>query len=195
MPSIGRIIGQVPLLESERLIFRAFTEDDFKPMARFFADPVSVFYGGPCGRDDAWRKFAAYPGHWALRGYGPWALEYNVRGAFVGLCGPWYPEGWIEPEITWALVPEYHGNGFATEAARRALRSAYEDFGWTTAISVISLDNPASAAVAVRVGAKIEATVNYRYGAAHLYRHASPSEVLGDAWIAATGDAANLRSV
>src|SRR5690606_18513350 len=57
-----------------------------------------------------------YPGHWALRGYGPWALERKDTGAFVGLCGPWYPEGWIEPEITWALMPGHHGLGFATEA-------------------------------------------------------------------------------
>ena len=165
------MIGRVPILESERLIYRAFTEDDFEPMAHFFADPVSVYYGGPCDREDAWRKFATYPGHWALRGYGPWALEDKVTHLFVGLCGPWYPEGWIEPEITWALVPEHHGKGYATEAAKRALRSAYEDFGWASAISVISVDNAASAAVAERLGATIEAKIEYRYGPAHLYRH------------------------
>lgn len=48
----------IPTLESERLVLRAFQPDDFEPMAAFFADPVSAFYGGPCNREDAWRKFA-----------------------------------------------------------------------------------------------------------------------------------------
>lgn len=165
----------IPTLESDRLILRGFQEADFEPMAAFYADPISSFYGGPCDRNQAWRKFAAYPGHWALRGYGPWALESKASGAFIGICGMWYPEGWIAPEITWALVPGNHGQGFATEAADRALRSAYEDFEWPTAVSVIAVGNPASAAVAQRIGATLEAEVEYAYGPAHLYRHRAPS--------------------
>ncbi|MEX1166049.1 MAG: GNAT family N-acetyltransferase, partial [Hydrogenophaga sp.] len=165
----------IPTLHSERLILRAFTQADFEPMARFYADPVSAFYGGPCGRDDAWRKFAAFLGHWALRGYGPWAMEEKASVALVGLSGLWYPEGWLAPEITWALVPGQHGEGFATEGALRALRSAYEDFGWTTAISVISVHNSASEAVALRMGAQQESLTEYRHGPAKVYRHLSPA--------------------
>ena len=163
-----------PTHETDRLILRGYREDDFEPMAEFFADPVSQFYGGPCGRDDAWRKFAAYPGHWALRGYGPWAIERRDTNEFIGICGPWYPEGWIEPEITWALAPGHHGQGFATEAARAALDIAYRDFGWTTAVSVIALANPASAAVAERLGATPESRIEGRYGTADVYRHQPP---------------------
>ena len=137
----------IPTIESERLILREFRESDFEGMAAFFADDMSSFYGGPCSRDDAWRKFAAYSGHWNLRGYGPWALEDKATRTYVGLCGPWFPEGWVEPEITWALVPGNTGKGFATEAAQRAIRSAFEDFGWTTAVSVISTQNAASLAL------------------------------------------------
>jgi RimJ/RimL family protein N-acetyltransferase len=164
----------IPTLESERLILRAFTQNDFDPMAGFFADPVSASYGGPCQRDEAWRKFAVYPGHWALRGYGPWALEEKASGAFVGLAGLWFPQGWVEPEITWALLPGQHGKGYATEAAQRALQAAYEHFGWTTAVSVISTDNTASLAVAERLGAQRESTIPFRQGLAHVYRHAGP---------------------
>jgi ribosomal-protein-alanine N-acetyltransferase len=163
----------IPTLESTRLVLRAFRQTDFEAMAGFFADPVSAFYGGPCGREEAWRKFAVYSGHWLLRGYGPWALEEKASGAFVGLSGMWYPEGWAEPEITWALVPGQHGKGYATEAARRALRAAYEDFGWATAVSVVSVHNTASQAVAERMGARHEADITYRHGPAKLYRHVS----------------------
>ena len=163
----------VPTLDTDRLLMREFRGDDFEQMVGFYADPISRFYGGPCDRQEAWRKFAMYPGHWALRGFGPWALELKATGEYLGLCGLWYPDGWIEPEITWALLPAHHGNGFATEAARRALRAAYDDFGWSTAVSVIAVDNAASMAVASRLGATIEREVEYRYGRANLYRHAS----------------------
>jgi RimJ/RimL family protein N-acetyltransferase len=167
----------VPVLESERLILREFRETDFDTMAAFFADPMSKFYGGPVeDRSDAWRKFVMYPGHWMLRGYGPWALEEKATGTFVGQAGPWYPEGWIEPEITWALAPGHHGKGYATEAAGRSLQGAYELFGWSTAVSVISVDNPASIGVAERLGATCECEVEYRYGKALLYRHRGPTK-------------------
>jgi ribosomal-protein-alanine N-acetyltransferase len=171
--------GDIPTLESDRLVLRALREDDFETMATFYADSVSKHYGGPCEREDAWRKFAAYAGHWLLRGYGPWGIEIRRSGEFVGLSGLWFPEGWIEPEITWALAPAHHGNGYATEAAGRALRSAYEDFGWCTAASVISVENPASTAVARRLGATRERTVEFRYGEAELWRHRSLGELDG----------------
>lgn len=53
----------ITTLESARLILRPFNQSDFEPMAAFFADPVSAFYGGPCNREEAWRKFAVYSGH------------------------------------------------------------------------------------------------------------------------------------
>ena len=167
----------IPVYETERLILRAPTQADFEPMALFFSDPVSAFYGGPCEREDAWRKFAVYLGHWALRGFGPWALEEKSSGAFVGISGLWYPEGWVEPEITWALVPGQHGKGFATEAARAALQAAYQDYSWRTAVSVISVNNTASQAVAERLGAHEESLIAYRHGPAKVYRHLSPTEL------------------
>lgn len=164
----------VPTLESERLLLREFRESDFEPMAAFYASEISTFYGGPCSREEAWRKFAVYPGHWALRGFGPWALEEKATGQFVGITGLWYPEGWHAPEITWALVEAHHGKGYATEAAARSRQAAYEDFGWETAISVVALENQASARVAERLGAVNEGEIPFRYGLATVWRHRPP---------------------
>ena len=165
----------IPTLTTPRLRLTAFDEArHFEGVAAFFADPVSATYGGPCDRQDAWRKFATYLGHWAIRGYGPWAIESLETREFAGIVGPWSPEGWPEPEITWALSPAHHGRGYATEAAAAALTATYDLFGWTTATSVISVGNAASIAVAERLGATREAEVEFRYGAAYLYRHRPP---------------------
>ncbi|WP_271008018.1 GNAT family N-acetyltransferase [Paucibacter sp. B51] len=171
----SNFIAAIPSFESDRLRLRPFAEADFEGMARFFADPVSASYGGPCGRDEAWRKFAAYFGHWALRGYGPWALERKSDGMFLGLSGLWFPEGWLEPEITWALLPEAQGQGYATEAAGAALRAAYHHFGWQTAVSVIAAGNRPSVQVAERLGATLERSIPFRGGEGLVYRHQGPA--------------------
>ena len=165
----------IPEFESNRLRLRAFRNEDFEPMAMFFESEISHWYGGPCSRDEAWRKFAVYSGHWMLRGYGPWALEEKKSGQFVGLSGMWYPEGFPEPEISWALIPSQHGKGYAAEGANRALLAAYQHFGWQTAVSVVAEDNLPSHAVARRLGAQIERKVALRGGKADVYRHLSPT--------------------
>ena len=167
----------IPVLHTERLTLRGVTSDDFDAVAGFYADPVSALYGGPCDRVTAWRKFAAWLGHWALRDYGPWAMVETETGEFVGWTGMWGPEGWPEPEITWALLPQFHGKGFATEGAKRALRAAYEDFGWKTAISLIDDRNTPSVGVATRLGAVAERAEDLFGSAGTIYRHRPVAEL------------------
>jgi len=162
----------IPVFHTERLTLRGFEAADFDDVARFYADPNSTMYGGPCDRITAWRKVATYPGHWVLRGYGPFAIEETATGTFLGWSGMWDPEGWPEPEITWALLPEFQGRGFATEAARRSLQAAYEHFGWTTAISLIDDRNKASMAVALRIGATDECEADVFGSPGRIFRHA-----------------------
>ncbi len=161
----------VPTLETERLILRGVVEADFPAYADFFADEHSTFYGGPVERWEAWRKFATFSGHWVLRGYGPFALEDKATGAFIGVAGPWFPEGWPEPEITWALMLGQTGKGYATEAARRALAFARDTLGWTTAISLIDAQNGPSIALAKRLGAAYERDVVFSFATLGVYRH------------------------
>ena len=95
-----------PSLETSRLRLRQFAESDLDDYASMCADPEVMRYvgdRGPLSRDDTWRQLAMLVGHWALRGYGMWAVEELGSGAFVGRVGLHYPEGWPEPEIGWAI--------------------------------------------------------------------------------------------
>src|SRR5690606_35514779 len=123
----------------------------------FFASPRSAFVGGPQSRAESWRSFAAYAGHWSLRGYGPFAVEEKATGIYCGRTGPYFPEGWPEPELAWTLMDHAEGRGIAAEAARAARLWAYRSLGWTTAVSVIARGNVRSAALAERLGARREA--------------------------------------
>lgn len=168
-----------PTLETERLILRGIMQEDFEPFAAFYATEESRFVGGPLNGPLAWRKLSGYAGIWTLRGFGKFALEDKASGKFVGLVGPWFPEGWPEPEISWTVVAEFQGKGLAKEAALRTLRFAYEELGWTTACSCIADDNLPSIRLAESLGAVCEGRTEIRpFGPALLYRHLSPAELL-----------------
>ncbi len=166
----------VPVLETERLIMREVKPSDFKPFAAFFTDEVSRFLGGPIDAIKAWRKLSLYAGQWSLNGFGEWALETKSTGEFAGICGPWFPLGWNEKEISWVLMPGHYGKGYATEAARRALQFAYQDLKWKTAISQIEPENVASIRVAERLGAKYENDFSDDDWSGRVYRHLPPAE-------------------
>lgn len=169
----------IPVLETERLRLRAFTEADFDPFCAFYSDEeTSRFVGGPEDSQKVWRRIASYIGHWALRGYGMWALEAKADGAFVGYVGNWFPEGWPEPEIAYGLLRAGQGKGYATEAATAALSHAYTNLGWETAISAIDPRNEGSVAVAKRMGAEFETHRPVAFFSADIYRHQSPQAFL-----------------
>ena len=169
----------IPTLETERLILRAFAEDDFEAIAASFADEEhSKGFGGPLNRSKAWRWFASVLGHWVLRGYGFWSVEEKATGCFLGNVGIWNPEGWPEPELGWMLNKTATGKGIAYEAAIAARQYAYGPLGMTTLISCIAPWNAPSIALAKRLGAEYESTYqNEMHGEMQIFRHPS-SEAL-----------------
>ena len=159
-------------LTTERLLLRPFRDGDIDAYAAFCADPeVMRFLGdrGVLARDDAWRQMAMLAGHWALRGYGMWALEERATGALVGRAGLHYPEGWPEPEIGWALGRPYWGRGLAYESAWAAMNFAFDQLGWARAISLIDPENTRSIRLAERLGEHFERDVTIRGHRVGLY--------------------------
>ena len=165
----------VPTLHTERLRLGPIGLEHFEPIATFYKSERSRHVGGPITREQAWRSLASEAGHWALRGYGRFAVELRDTGTMVGLVGPWYPEAWPEPELGWDLMNGHEGKGYATEAALGARDWCYSTLGWTTAISMIAVDNAGSANVAKRVGATMESEMTHpRFGEMYIFRHPRP---------------------
>ncbi len=145
-----------PVIETERLILRPNREADFEHYAAFYASERARLRGGLKTRPQAWIQFAAEIGHWALRGYGFWAVEEKATGAYCGQVGLWNPEGWAAPEIGWLVVEHAEGRGVAYEAALRARDYAYRILGWREAASCISEGNDRSIRLAERMGARFD---------------------------------------
>ena len=115
-------------------------------------------------------KSGPFAGHWALRGYGMWVAEEVETGRFVGRVGLHYPEGWPGREVGWALAREFWGRGLAYEAARAAIRHAFEELGWQEVISLVHPGNQRSIELALRLGERFQGSVEIRGLPHNLYR-------------------------
>ncbi|HEY0212304.1 MAG TPA: GNAT family N-acetyltransferase [Paenirhodobacter sp.] len=172
----------IPVITTDRLVLRAPGAEDLPSVYDFYDGDRSRFVGGPCSHEQAWRAWSMEIGHWALRGYGRWAVETQATGEIVGMVGIFNPEGWPEPEIGWDLFNGHEGHGYATEAARAARAYAYDTLGMNTIISLTRLANTQSAAVAQRLGATLEGTFQHeRHGMMNVWRHPSPAQLKGEA--------------
>jgi len=169
--------GVIPELKTERLLLRGFRQSDFDAHAAMCADPEVMRHmtGSPLSAPDAWRQMAMFAGHWTLRGYGIWAVEESASGTFIGRIGLYFPEGWPDRELGWALARQHWGRGFATEACTAALRYAFDTLGWDYVISLISPDNVRSAALARRLGARSDGVTEVLGHHVHIYRHTRAS--------------------
>ncbi len=150
---------RAPRIETERLILRAHSTEDFKDCASLWGSPdVTRFIGGsPRPPQDAWFRILRYAGHWTLLGYGFWAIIDKANGAFLGEGGfSDFRRGVATldavPEMGWALMPNAWGRGIAKEAVAAFAAWGDANFDVTETACIISPDNYASIRVANYIG-------------------------------------------
>ena len=157
-PSPG--ITAAPVIETDRLRLRPHHLDDLADCVAMWSDPDVIRYtlGSPSSPQRTWLRILAYRGHWAMLGYGYWAVEEKVSGRYVGELGfadfkrDIQPSIEGMPELGWALAPRAHGRGYATEALRAAVSWGDSHFGQRRTACIIHRDNRASFRVAEKLG-------------------------------------------
>jgi RimJ/RimL family protein N-acetyltransferase len=152
-----------PSLDTPRLRLRPFTEQDVEPLHALMQDPDVMRYVGdrrvPTPQE-TWRAVAAWIGHWALRGYGLWAIEERDSGDVIGRAGLINPLDWPGPEVGYLLGRRWWGRGYATEAAGAAMDWGFATIGFERLLSLIDPANAPSIAVAERLGERLEGEVD-----------------------------------
>lgn len=140
-------------LETPRLLLRVPEERDFDGFCELMTDPVATAQlGGISEPATIWRSLASLIGHWSIRGYGFFSVEDKATGEWLGRVGPWYPYGWVAPEIGWGVLRRCWRQGIASEAAAACMDFAVDTLGWRRVVHVITTENKASQAVAAKLG-------------------------------------------
>ena len=145
------------MIETERLRLRVWRDADRPHLAKIHADPeVMQFLGGVKTASETSEivdqlmrmSEAGEPFFWAVERIGDGALLGAAGLHWIGTEFPFGPA----LEVGWRLGRDYWGQGYATEAARAALRHAFGSLGAPRVYAFAALSNLRSEAVMRRLG-------------------------------------------
>lgn len=156
----SRISAMIPAFETERLHLRAPKVEDLPVWSMLLENDSEGHLGGPFTAEEAWEDFCVYVSGWTLHGHGLLAVETH-EGRHIGFVHVGLEWGDDEPELGWMILPEYRGQGYATEAARALRDWALDLLGPGAFVSYVAATNAASNALAARLGAVAETGAPY----------------------------------
>ena len=121
-------------IETERLILREWQEADLESFARINQDPKVVeFLPAPLSLEETCSWINRIKHHFVEHGFGLWAVTLKCSGELIGFVGLNIPafEAHFTPcvEIGWRLASSHWGKGYATEAAKAALKIGFDEVG------------------------------------------------------------------
>lgn len=136
---------------------RGWRPADRDPFAQLNADPrVMEHFPAPLSRVESDAFVDIIGLRFSQYGFGLWAVEVVDGGEFIGFVGLNVPrfDAPFQPavEIGWRLAATSWGHGYASEAAKEALRFAFEDLGMAEIVSFTTPVNERSQAVMRRIG-------------------------------------------
>jgi ribosomal-protein-alanine N-acetyltransferase len=148
------------VLETERMLLRAFTLDDVEAMFVLGSDPDIIRYAGntPFKTVDDARSalIAGTLRDYEIYGYGRFACVLKESGKVIGFSGIKYLDEIEENELGYRFLPQYWGLGLAKEAARVVIPFAREKLKMSRLVSVIHPDNAGSKNVVAKLGFRYE---------------------------------------
>jgi RimJ/RimL family protein N-acetyltransferase len=144
-------------IETERLLLRNWERRDREPFARLNADErVMEFMPARLSRAESDDYVDHIEDHFREHGFGVYALELRREREFVGYTGLVVPgfDAHFTPcvEIGWRLSAEHWGRGLATEAAKAAVRFAFESLALDSLVSFTVPANTRSRRVMEKIG-------------------------------------------
>lgn len=144
-------------IETERLVLRAWREEDRAPFAALNADPeVMRYFPKPLSRAESDDLVDRISAKMADNGWGWYAVEVKGGAACIGMVGlnvPHYPiPGGPSVEVGWRLARAAWGRGYATEAAAGCLDHGFGPLGLPEIVAFTAVQNTPSRAVMERLG-------------------------------------------
>ena len=152
----------MPLLITPRLSLDRIVPEDAEFLLRLLNEPSFLQHIGDRGVrtiEDAHRYIATGPlDSYARFGFGLYLVRRRDDDAPVGICGVLRRPALHDPDLGYALVPEFWRLGYAREAATAVLAHARDELKLTRLMAIVSPDNHPSIALLESLAFRREAT-------------------------------------
>ena len=153
------------ITETERLALRVWSREDAEALFELTRDAETMRYVGngkpwaDLGRAHEWLGWMEDSQR--ERGYSRWAVVEKEGGRVIGLCGFFDVLGKVD--FGYLLARDRWGRGYATEAARAALRHGFESLRFEEVVARTAPDNSASRRVLEKLGFEFRGLVYHEF--------------------------------
>lgn len=146
-----------PVIETERLYLREWTEKDVRALVEMNKDPqVMHYFPSTLTEAETLAMLERIKAGFKNNGFSFFACVLKESDECIGFVGLSIP-GLQMPftpcvEIGWRLQAKHQGKGYATEAARAVLKYGFEDLGLKEIVSFTPEGNTPSRRVMGKIG-------------------------------------------
>lgn len=177
------------MLETERLVLRRITMNDYKMMFYNWAclEECSKFFPWAPAKDiDIYKdKVASWVANYENGLYFNWIIEYKRSKEVIGIINLHNVDEVNQvAETSYILCPKYWGKGIMTEALNQVLQYAFEEIKVNRVQADVFQGNFASEKVLTKCGMQKEGIARKRYYKEGAYIDSIQYAVLRDEWLA-----------
>ena len=144
------------ILQTERLVLIAWRADQIDDVVAIHANPqVARFYavdGRPWSMEKCENRLNSWMREYETLRLGKHRIVRKSDGALLGRAGFSIHSLTDEPELGYALLPQFWGQGYATEIAASLRDWIFRETEWNRFLGFAHEDNTASLAVLERIG-------------------------------------------
>jgi RimJ/RimL family protein N-acetyltransferase len=148
------------VLETERLVLRRMSVDDAEFELRLLNEPSFLRFIGDRGvrtLEDARAYILKGPVDMYERlGFGLYLAELKEEGVPIGICGLVKRDFLADVDIGFAFLPEFWGQGYASEAASAVMEYAKGALGLKRIVAITNPDNQSSIRLLEKLGFRFD---------------------------------------
>jgi RimJ/RimL family protein N-acetyltransferase len=148
------------VLETDRLVLRRMSVDDAEFELRLLNEPSFLRFIGDRGvrtLEDARAYILKGPVDMYDRlGFGLYLAELKEEGVPIGICGLVKRDFLADVDIGFAFLPEFWGQGYASEAASAVMEYAKGALGLKRIVAITNPENHSSIRLLEKLGLKFD---------------------------------------
>ncbi|MGD9562687.1 MAG: GNAT family N-acetyltransferase [Pyrinomonadaceae bacterium] len=151
------------ILETERLVLREAVSSDAAFVLDLLNQPTFKKYIGDRGVRSLGRAreyiAARFTQSYRDNGFGLWLVELRSDATPIGVCGFVKRSQLPDPDIGFALLPQFEKKGFAYEAANAVMAYGRNVLRLKRVLAITTYDNENSGQLLAKIGLELEGEV------------------------------------